>query len=258
MAAAPPNAVPSQALVERAMTLCYAADTLRSIVLSAAGFGAYDGLPSGLELSTAQSSEEPQVVIPLTCEEAAVHKSWVREAKTFAKLQFDQAARELEGKPGMADRVQQLGVLLSDADNGVAAGDVYMRLVDEWPNGDQTFTHVNRGKELVRWTLDVVVRLSREEVGLVSRPAFDLYMRQVFGVWLTVDKDLLSRCHQAFQKSVRKLPGNPEAFVSNTAAGNKVRSRPRRAAKPVSTRQPAAEEIPLSYDWLFDRITIWL
>jgi hypothetical protein len=200
--------------------------------------GLSDTMP-GWQHSIAQSSEAPRAQVvhavnPLTGEYASEHASWVLEAKTSAEVEFEEAAIALasEGKPSMGDRMQQLRLRLCAADSAEEAAEVYKSLAGEWLLVEGDGGHLDRGKRLFRCVLGVLVRLSRTRIGLVDRDGFDGYMWQLFGDWLIADRSLFSRIHSAFQKSVKELPGDQEAFISNTAVGNMARSgnmKPRRA-----------------------------
>jgi hypothetical protein len=233
---------PSHAVVDEAMKLYEAAETLIASVLSASTAAAgispsdcewlIDRQPS-LGHSTAQSSEALQTqvraprvlalrqlleadageagVTPLTKEEASDNASWVTEGKNTAASEFLRAERHLEalGADAMAAKIQHTRLRLWAAKSAQEAADVYK---GEWREA----VSLTRSKAIDHCILDVVVRLSRRELGFVNRGAFDVHMEQLFGTEMQGDKHLKSRLHQAMQKSMLKLPST-QAFVSKSS-----------------------------------------
>jgi hypothetical protein len=176
----------------------------------------------------------------------------VAEAFDFANVEFEAVAGDLnlEGNHGLADKLQMLRLRLCAAKSSLAAADVYMQIVGETEGGQVKQTK-QQTRRLVRCVLDVLVRHSREVVGLVCRPAFDEYMVQIFGDWLQNDagmmSPLLSRLHQSFQKSVKQLgDGNHEAFVSNGVLTRFVRSGSSRPRGPRSKKTKEERDVRAS------------
>jgi hypothetical protein len=281
--ASPWQPVPSQNLLDYAVTLCEAADALRASVQGAmAAGGAYEAwaMDAGAcedwgsdedwwsdDGDTSWCSEEqPEGAIwvynvpVLTEAEVVEHMSWVASSKAVATAEFDYAVAALysEGQHGLAHTCQHLWERLMSAVTGKDAAVVYMLFVGEWQQMLMRDLQFRRGKNVLRSIMDVLVRLSRTTCGLDDRDAFNAYMKVIFGDWLESERDLPSRLHHAFQIAVRKLVRAHVAFDSSrsvqTALRRGRRTRERRAQPPRSqssgpwtptaaTQGPASQQV---------------
>jgi hypothetical protein len=220
------HAGPSPSLAYAALKLYEAASCLKSSVLVAASTRAFQCWETDWEWpiykqeehNTGQSSDAPQLLEEVPLATDFDYESWVTQAKTYAMAECDLVVRELEseGLPDMAKSLRELRVCLLDANSTQEAADLYMLFSAELMVGP-------RFNRLRNFLQDVVVRLSREEVGLESRGDFDRYMRESFGKFLEADDQLVSRLHQSFKICAAQQP--LQGFHSNTVTSREHRPR---------------------------------